>query len=295
MLNHKNFRKLDVIEKKSLFQAIENRNASNEGRKAYYIENIDKGDKKDQIYEKPKDNNIVVLNLKKNNSYVLLKAYYSSIEENEIIKNKKNKEQLTNNEKMNVRNTAINKMLNHQNDFNNDWRYKTFLFSEQRKFDEENKNADFEISDENKQNNILISEKFDEINGENKKQLINVSVGVAYNIAATIAKHKARKYGGYDAEAAIPMLEKNKIIFINKSQSITKQIIKHKGIDGGLNEDLNKMRLFGFALHFEDNVWFIFLKNNDKYYYISIKDPNGIGESIITISNFISTINTNDN
>lgn len=64
-------------------------------------------------------------------------------------------------------------------------------------------------------------------------------------------------------------------------------------IDGGLTEYF-KEKLCGFALHFEDDIWLIYLKdNNENYCYVSIKDPEGIGKSSDTIKAFLSTININ--
>lgn len=64
------------------------------------------------------------------------------------------------------------------------------------------------------------------------------------------------------------------------------------GIDGGLTLDLEKCRIHGFALHFEDNVWFIYLEDFNEYnYYISIKDPDGIGKTIDSVQNFLSSMN----
>lgn len=64
------------------------------------------------------------------------------------------------------------------------------------------------------------------------------------------------------------------------------------GIDGGLTLDLEKSRIYGFALHFEDNIWLIYLEDfNDNNYYISIKDPDGVGKSIDSIQEFLSSLN----
>ncbi len=64
------------------------------------------------------------------------------------------------------------------------------------------------------------------------------------------------------------------------------------GIDGGLTLDLEKSRIYGFALHFKDNMWLIYLEDfNDNNYYISIKDPDGVGKSIDSIQGFLSSLN----
>ncbi len=64
------------------------------------------------------------------------------------------------------------------------------------------------------------------------------------------------------------------------------------GIDGGLTLDLEKSRIYGFALHFEDNMWLIYLEDfNDNNYYISVKDADGVGKSIDSIQDFLSSLN----
>lgn len=63
-------------------------------------------------------------------------------------------------------------------------------------------------------------------------------------------------------------------------------------IDGGLSN--NHQGIYGFALHFSDNIWLITLKNENKYCYITIKDPDEIGKSIESVTQFISTINIFD-
>ena len=62
-------------------------------------------------------------------------------------------------------------------------------------------------------------------------------------------------------------------------------------IDGGLTEDETTMRISGIALHFDDTTWLITLEDyNGCHYYISIKDPEGIGSSADTIGTFLSSI-----
>lgn len=62
-------------------------------------------------------------------------------------------------------------------------------------------------------------------------------------------------------------------------------------IDDGLTANSDKMRIYGFALHFDNTVWLITLKDcNDIYYFISIKAPNGVGKSIDTVGALLSTI-----
>jgi len=62
-------------------------------------------------------------------------------------------------------------------------------------------------------------------------------------------------------------------------------------INGGLTGSGDAMRIYGFALHFENSTWLITLKDyEDNYYFITVKDPTGVGKSIDTISEFISYI-----
>ena len=62
-------------------------------------------------------------------------------------------------------------------------------------------------------------------------------------------------------------------------------------VDGGLTEDETTMRISGIALHFDDTLWQIILRDYKGYYYIiSVKDPDGIGDNQNTISDFLRTI-----
>lgn len=62
-------------------------------------------------------------------------------------------------------------------------------------------------------------------------------------------------------------------------------------IDGGLTASGNEMRVYGFALHVENATWFITLKDyRDIYYFITIKDPDGIGETIDKVGVLLSSI-----
>lgn len=62
-------------------------------------------------------------------------------------------------------------------------------------------------------------------------------------------------------------------------------------IGGGLTTSGDEMRIYGFALHFEDTTWLITLEDcNDIYYFITIKDPDGIGKSIDTVGELLSSI-----
>ncbi len=62
-------------------------------------------------------------------------------------------------------------------------------------------------------------------------------------------------------------------------------------ISGELTADGNEILICGFALHFDDLAWLVTLMDHeDNYYFITIKDPNGIGKSIDTVGEFLSTI-----
>lgn len=62
-------------------------------------------------------------------------------------------------------------------------------------------------------------------------------------------------------------------------------------IDGGLTQDGKGVRIYGIGLHFDSTVWLITLKDyHGCYYYITIKDPEGIGKSPDTLSAFLSSI-----
>ena len=66
-------------------------------------------------------------------------------------------------------------------------------------------------------------------------------------------------------------------------------------IDGGLTENGKAMRLYGFALHFENTTWLITLKDcNDIYYFITIKDPSGVGKTIGTVGEWLASISISE-
>ena len=76
-----------------------------------------------------------------------------------------------------------------------------------------------------------------------------------------------------------------------RQQLCAGQDADYYAIDGGLTESGEEMRLYGFALHFDNTTWLITLKDcNDIYYYITIKDPSGVGKSSDTIRKFLSSI-----
>lgn len=76
-----------------------------------------------------------------------------------------------------------------------------------------------------------------------------------------------------------------------REQLCAGQNADYYSIDGGLTESGDTVRLYGFALHFENTAWLITLKDyNDSYYYITIKDSDGIGKTIETVGELLSTI-----
>jgi len=76
-----------------------------------------------------------------------------------------------------------------------------------------------------------------------------------------------------------------------RQQLCAGQNVDYHAIDGGLTENGETTRIHGFALHFENDAWLITLNDcNDIYYYITIKDPNGIGESIDNVGELLSSI-----
>lgn len=76
-----------------------------------------------------------------------------------------------------------------------------------------------------------------------------------------------------------------------RNQLCAGQDADYYAIDGGLTEDGKTTRLYGFALHFDDTAWQILLIDcNDVCYFITVKDPNGIGKTIDTVGELLSTI-----
>ncbi len=76
-----------------------------------------------------------------------------------------------------------------------------------------------------------------------------------------------------------------------RQQLCAGQDADYYAIDGGLTESGEEMRLYGFALHFDNTTWLIALKDcNDIYYYITIKDPNGLGKTTDTVGELLGSI-----
>lgn len=82
---------------------------------------------------------------------------------------------------------------------------------------------------------------------------------------------------------------------ILRAQLCAGQDTDYYPIDGGLTQDGKGMRLYGIGLHFDDAIWLITLEDHRGcYYYITIKDPEGIGKSPNTISAFLSSLSIDE-
>lgn len=80
-----------------------------------------------------------------------------------------------------------------------------------------------------------------------------------------------------------------------REQLCAGQNADYYAIDGGLTQSGDEMRVYGFALHFENTAWLITLRDfNDVYYFITIKDPDGIGKTIDTVGELLSSISVTE-
>ncbi len=78
---------------------------------------------------------------------------------------------------------------------------------------------------------------------------------------------------------------------IMRQQICAGQDADYYAIDGGLTENGDRMRLYGFALLFDNTTWLITLNDcNDVYYFITINDPTGIGKTPDTVGELLSSI-----
>jgi len=76
-----------------------------------------------------------------------------------------------------------------------------------------------------------------------------------------------------------------------REQLCAGQDADYYAIDGGLTESGDTARIHGFALHFEHTTWLVTLEDcNGVYYFITIKAPDGIGKTIETVGDLLSTI-----
>ena len=89
---------------------------------------------------------------------------------------------------------------------------------------------------------------------------------------------------------------KEELYLAGGSQLIRNQLCAGQNADyyeigGELTSSGDEMMMCGFALHFDNTIWFITLKDYvDNYYFVTVKDPNGVGKSIDTIGEFLGTI-----
>lgn len=89
---------------------------------------------------------------------------------------------------------------------------------------------------------------------------------------------------------------KEELYMVGGAQLIRQQLCAehdadYYAISSELMGNGDEMRIHGFALCFNNATWQIVLKDfEDNYYFITIKDPNGVGESIDTVIEFISYI-----
>ncbi len=78
-----------------------------------------------------------------------------------------------------------------------------------------------------------------------------------------------------------------------REQLCAGQNADYYAIDGGLTASGERMQIYGFALHFENTTWMITLRDcDDNYYFITIKDPDGIGKTIDAVGEFLSSVST---
>ena len=93
---------------------------------------------------------------------------------------------------------------------------------------------------------------------------------------------------------------KEELYLVGGAQLIREQLCAgqdadYYAISGGLTESGDEMRLYGFALLFDNTTWLITLEDcNDVYYFITIKDPNGIGKTTDTIRELLSSISVTE-
>ena len=100
--------------------------------------------------------------------------------------------------------------------------------------------------------------------------------------------HNPPKLGIFSSKDELHLAGGAQII---RQQLCAGQNAEYYTIGGELNASGDKVLISGFALHFENITWLVTLKDyEDNYYYITIKDADGIGKSIDTIGDFLSNI-----
>lgn len=138
------------------------------------------------------------------------------------------------------------------------------------------------------------------INSDFAQNVINPLAGTDY-----LAYYEACGYSTYmdvvrkamyvDVTSGSVFSSKEKLYLVGGARIVTTQLcagqnVEYYELDGGLTTDGAAMRLFGFALSFNDNVWLITLKDcNDVYYFITVRDADGVGKSIDSLAGFLST------
>ena len=104
----------------------------------------------------------------------------------------------------------------------------------------------------------------------------------------------------YDIPKEGIFASKKDIYLAGGAQLIRNQVCAGKNADyyelsGELTSYGDEMLISGFALHFDDSTWLVTLKDyEDNYYFITVKDPNGIGKNIESLTKFLSTIYAGD-
>ena len=100
----------------------------------------------------------------------------------------------------------------------------------------------------------------------------------------------------YDAPQFGIFSSKEQLCLVGGSKLLRQQLCAGRNaeyyeIDGGLTEDGYQMRVYGFALLFDDCTWQIVLKDfNDNYCFVTVKDETGLGTSTDTLAQLLSTI-----
>jgi|GEM_PF-3180426 len=100
----------------------------------------------------------------------------------------------------------------------------------------------------------------------------------------------------YDPPRAGIFSSNEEIYLAGGAQLIRQQFCAGKNADyyelgSGLTSKGDKMLICGFALRFDDSVWLVTLKDyTDNYYYITVNDPDGVGESIDSLVEFLSSV-----
>ncbi|MBQ2866418.1 MAG: hypothetical protein IJE90_07900 [Clostridia bacterium] len=142
---------------------------------------------------------------------------------------------------------------------------------------------------------------FVRFNADYSDNVINPLVGTEY-----YSYFVERGYDSYIEQANAAMYyghpkwgifaPKEKLYLAGGAKLIRQQLCAGQNADyyslsGGLTENGDTMRIYGFALHFDNTVWLITLKDhNGVYYYVTIKDPNGIGKNIDTVGELLGSV-----